>query len=105
MPDLSGTELSLISVRGADLNNPGLINDLSRQFELFTLISLDGVCLARVGDDVCDPGNNNLGCDYDGGDCCLPQAEARDCIDPCGVRLKFYGGQNSGFDACWSDKH
>ena len=61
--------------------------------------------LAKVGDDVCDPGNNNIGCDYDGGDCCLPQAEARDCIDPCGVRLKFYGGQNSGFDACWSDKH
>ena len=50
---------------------------------------------AKVGDDICDPGNNNLGCGYDGGDCCLPQAKAQDCIDPCGVRLKFYGGQNS----------
>ena len=59
---------------------------------------------AKVGDDVCDPGNNNLGCDYDGGDCCLPQAEARNCIDPCGVRLKFYGGQNCGF-VLWFSKN
>ena len=48
----------------------------------------------RVGDGFCDSGNNNIGCEYDGGDCCLPQADARDCIDPCGVRLKFYGGSN-----------
>jgi len=47
-----------------------------------------------VGNGVCDPGNNNVGCDYDGGDCCLPQAKAYDCIDPCGVRLKFYNGTN-----------
>ena len=47
MSDLSGTELSLISVRGVDLNNPGLINDLSsRKFELFTLIFLDDVCFS-----------------------------------------------------------
>ena len=49
----------------------------------------------KVGDGVCDAGNNNLGCEYDGGDCCLPQARDRDCIDPCGVRLKFFGGKNS----------
>jgi len=48
----------------------------------------------KVGDGVCDAGNNNLGCEYDGGDCCLPQARDRDCIDPCGVRLKFFGGKN-----------
>lgn len=48
----------------------------------------------RVGDGKCDTGNNNIGCNYDGGDCCLPEADARDCIDPCGVRLKFYGGSN-----------
>jgi len=48
----------------------------------------------KVGDGKCDAGNNNLGCGYDGGDCCLPEANARDCIDPCGVRLKFYGGRN-----------
>ena len=48
-----------------------------------------------MGDDVCDAGNNNLGCGYDGGDCCLPHARDGDCIDPCGVRLKFYGGANS----------
>ena len=75
------------------LITPELINDLvlaaHSKFSIMMFIS------AKVGDDVCDPGNNNLGCDYDGGDCCLPQAEARDCIDPCGVRLKFYGGQNS----------
>ena len=23
-----------------------------------------------VGDDYCDDGNNNAGCNYDGGDCC-----------------------------------
>ena len=44
---------------------------------------------------MCDAGNNNLGCGYDGGDCCLPHARDGDCIDPCGVRLKFYGGANS----------
>jgi len=48
----------------------------------------------KVGDGKCDAGNNNLGCGYDGGDCCLPQARDRDCIDPCGVRLKFFGGKN-----------
>ena len=48
----------------------------------------------RVGNGICDSGNNNIGCEYDGGDCCLPQADPRDCIDPCGVRLKFYGGSN-----------
>jgi len=48
----------------------------------------------KVGDGVCNAGNNNLGCEYDGGDCCLPQANDRDCIDPCGVRLKFFGGRN-----------
>ena len=52
-------------------------------------------CPGKVGDDVCDAGNNNLGCGYDGGDCCLPHARDGDCIDPCGVRLKFYGGANS----------
>ncbi len=25
----------------------------------------------------------------------LAQANARDCIDPCGVRVKFYNGTNS----------
>ena len=49
----------------------------------------------KVGDGKCDSGNNNIGCNYDGGDCCLPEADARDCIDPCGVRLKFYNGKNS----------
>ena len=48
-----------------------------------------------VGDGVCDDGNNHVGCQYDGGDCCLDQARDRDCIDPCGVRDKFYGGKNS----------
>jgi len=48
----------------------------------------------KAGDGVCDAGNNNLGCGYDGGDCCLPQARDSDCIDPCGVRLKFFGGKN-----------
>ena len=48
----------------------------------------------RVGNGICDSGNNNIGCEYDGGDCCLPQADPRDCIDPCGVRLKFYAGSN-----------
>ena len=50
---------------------------------------------AKVGDGVCDRGNNHLGCQYDGGDCCLPAAKPSHCIDPCGVRLKFYGGTNS----------
>ena len=49
----------------------------------------------KVGDGVCDRGNNHRGCEYDGGDCCLPASQASDCIDPCGVRLKFYGGTNS----------
>jgi hypothetical protein len=48
----------------------------------------------KVGDGRCDRGNNNIGCGYDGGDCCLPGANDRDCIDPCGVRLKFFGGGN-----------
>jgi len=48
----------------------------------------------KVGDGRCDRGNNNIGCGYDGGDCCLPAANDRDCIDPCGVRLKFFGGGN-----------
>jgi len=48
----------------------------------------------KVGDGKCDRGNNNLGCGYDGGDCCLPEAKDKDCIDPCGVRLKFFGGRN-----------
>jgi len=48
----------------------------------------------KVGDGKCDRGNNNLGCGYDGGDCCLPNSKDKDCIDPCGVRLKFFGGRN-----------
>ena len=33
------------------------------------------VPLCQVADGKCDRGNNNLGCGYDGGDCCLPQAK------------------------------
>jgi len=47
-----------------------------------------------VGNGICNTGNNHIGCDYDGGDCCLPRAKNQDCIDPCGVRNKFYGGKN-----------
>ena len=76
------------------LITPELINDLVlAAHSKFSIMMFNS---AKVG----DPGNNNLGCDYDGGDCCLPQAEARDCIDPCGVRLKFYGGQNSEIIWC-----
>ena len=42
------------------------------------------------GDEFCDDGNNNAGCDYDGGDCCPPHdnpnwtqfCDACECIDP-----------------------
>ena len=43
---------------------------------------------SKKGDGECDSGNNHPGCDYDGGDCCLPSAANHDCIDPCGVRVK-----------------
>jgi len=48
----------------------------------------------KAGDGKCDKGNNHIGCEYDGGDCCLPDAKDSDCIDPCGVRWKFFGGKN-----------
>ena len=51
----------------------------------------------KKGDGVCDSGNNHPGCEYDGGDCCLASADDHDCIDPCGVRDKFYGGTNSQY--------
>ena len=31
-----------------------------------------------IGDEVCDDSNNNIGCEYDGGDCCLP--DQKKCI-------------------------
>ena len=31
------------------------------------------------GDNHCDDGNNNCGCEYDGGDCCNPDANKKYC--------------------------
>merc|ERR1712080_586668 len=31
------------------------------------------------GDAICDDGNNNAGCDFDGGDCCLPNVDKTFC--------------------------
>ena len=33
------------------------------------------------GDEICDDGNNNKECDFDGGDCCLPDVEKTYCTD------------------------
>ena len=35
------------------------------------------------GDNYCDDGNNNCGCEYDGGDCCNPDANFSYCVFPC----------------------
>merc|ERR1712146_193619 len=48
---------------------------------------LPGDCTAEcaenkwVGDDLCDDGNNNCGCNWDGGDCCGPFSEDDYCTD------------------------
>ena len=34
-------------------------------------------------DGYCDDGNNNCGCEYDGGDCCNPDANFSYCVFPC----------------------
>ena len=39
------------------------------------------------GDNYCDDGNNNAGCDYDGGDCCGSNVDTTwcndcECLDP-----------------------
>ena len=46
-------------------------------------------CLVEswAGDGACDDGNNNAGCDYDGGDCCGPFVDTTfcsicECLDP-----------------------
>ena len=31
------------------------------------------------GDGACDDGNNNAGCNFDGGDCCLPNVDTSFC--------------------------
>ncbi|CAM9133326.1 unnamed protein product [Ectocarpus sp. 8 AP-2014] len=63
---------------------------------LFTLCYLrqsaaqsDGCAVADIGNGLCDEGNNNVFCSYDGGDCCyctcsgaLCQSITFDCLDP-----------------------
>ena len=39
-----------------------------------------GLCLESfIGDNYCDDINNNLGCNYDGGDCCGPNVNKAFC--------------------------
>ena len=35
--------------------------------------------LEYKGDGLCDDGNNNKGCEFDGGDCCLPIVNQQFC--------------------------
>ena len=61
---------------------------------LFTLFL---VCefIHYKGDGFCDDGNNNEGCEYDGGDCCGSNIDTSyctlcQCLDP------IYGGVSAG---------
>ena len=47
------------------------------------------------GDGFCDDGNNNPGCDFDGGDCCGPNVKK----DFCSV-CECLGGGEGGMNYC-----
>ena len=48
----------------------------------FVLIFIGACNLGWIGDWYCDDENNNMECDYDGGDCCGPYVDTTYC-DKC----------------------
>ena len=64
-----------------------------------------------VGDNYCDDGNNNAGCNYDGGDCCVQRVEnwhdfCTDCqclgMD-CGKKIKKAWGNGKRCNGKWNN--
>ncbi|CAM9630488.1 unnamed protein product, partial [Ectocarpus fasciculatus] len=74
-------------------NNAQTVQDNMVAVSLFRpIICADGEpcasCLAigtpaSIGDGVCDTGNNNESCEYDGGDCCECECSEAQCNDDC----------------------
>ena len=57
------------------------------KIDFFTFSYVGCIVPSWRGDNYCDDGNNNEGCDYDGGDCCGSNVNKTycqncECLDP-----------------------